>query len=677
MNNEVDPEATPKPLQVIRNVDIADRTPYIPRRKSSVDRRQGSSYQDGSTSMSPEPGRKPLHPWARYRSSNQRSQMSKRERKISRVSLSKAKSPADTYNAVSSQGLLLPVECLTQLIQKFAKSYQGLPHHDRSSVSSSESQSRRRLFSRIISGFTHNSNSTQAISTLAKSLGVGQDQLHRLSGSTAGVSSSRTTSMASSESTETSLVRVGPSRTRSADRSNSPNHLGAPPLRLLERQETSDYLFADQRLPSASSMVNEIPSPALATAILHTISNVQRADLEKAATIWIAIDVECDIHYAEDSASSLRSKALGPPHTDPGFLSRLGLDIIPANGCRVLRLVGSDNRDFLLPGETWSILAQVNADPPLRRKQTPKAFSLQSRPSSHALMDQLQNMLSPSGASSQELVHVNVTFEHALLPSDVQCCVNEKLSIDRVSAWSLESRRQYLRHRQSPRKRMRSADQEQQQRHDDVACKLLHVLELTLHDHGTTGHREAIEILEEFFDQCEVSAPLHQRARELLCALEAKIRPVSRAPISPIKRRRNGMDLSRENLQLQLQDITNQWSGRRRTPSRDVPTPAPLFSPRKRPSVANLQHGGGSSGSSPAKGVVKKQRSSPSAADVGSPRFYEDEVDEASRIWRGMRDSSVGSNCFLGAEEGGDTRVADGDGEENERGREVVGAPWL
>jgi hypothetical protein len=116
------------------------------------------------------------------------------------------------------------------------------------------------------------------------------------------------------------------------------------------------------------------------------------------------------------------------------------------------------------------------------------------------------------------------------------------------------------------------------------------------------------------------------------------------------------MELSRENLQ--LQDITNQWPSR----TRDATTPAPLFSPRKRPSVANL--------GSPAKSVAGRHSTS-SGADIGSPRFYEDEMNEASRIWRGMRDSSGGSSIYLGAKEGG------GDSNGDENGRGIVGAPWL
>ena len=78
---------------------------------------------------------------------------------------------------------------------------------------------------------------------------------------------------------------------------------------------------------------------------------------------------------------------------------------------------------------------------------------------------------------------------------------------------------------------------------------------------------------------------------------------------------------------------------------------------------------------SPTKGGVEggKRASHGEGADVGSPRFYEDEMDEASRIWRGMRDSSGGSGVYLGA--GEEDRV--GDGDENENGRGVVGAPWL
>lgn len=554
------------------------------------------------------------------------------------------------------------------MVQSFAQSHQGLSYHDRSSISSCESR-HRRLFSRILSSFTHNNDSANTISTLAKTLGAGQGQMPRLSGSTARYSSPRPTSLGSVGSTETSLVRTDPSRANSAHKPSSPNPLRAPPFGPLGQQSDGQRACLDQRLPSMSSLPDEAPSPALATASLHSILDITKANLEKTAIVWIAIDVECNLHYTEDPTSSLRSKALGPPHTDPGFLSKLILDVAPASGCSVLRLVGSDTRDFLLPGETWSVVVQILADPPVRRKQPTKAFSLQNRPSSHALMDQLHTMLSPSGPSSQNLVHASVTFEHVLLPSKVQCCVSDKLSLERVSAWCVESRRQYLRHRQSPRKTARAPNQKERQQRDDVACKLLDVLEFNLHNQGNTRHREATEALEAFFEQFEGPSRLHQRASELLRALEAKIRPLSRAPISPTKRRRNAIELSRENLQ--LQDITNQWTGT--SHSRDVTTPAPLFSPRKRPSVANLRNS-----RSPTKGGCGKGRvSDGGGAGVGSPRFYEDEMDEASRIWRGMRDSSGGSSNSGYCGEQGGGRSGCWDGDENERGRGVLGAPWL
>ena len=392
--------------------------------------------------------------------------------------------------------------------------------------------------------------------------------------------------MKSAESTETSLVRIDSSMTRSADTSNAPNPLRSPPPCLLGQEDNGQNLQIARRLPSASTLPDETPPPALATAALHCISDITGWDLEKPATVWVSIDVECYKHYAEDPASSLRSKALGPPHTDLGFLTKLNLGLVPASGCSILRRIGSDSRDFLLPGETWSVVAQILAAPPFRKKQPIKSFGLQHRPSSHALMDQLHTMLSASGPSSQDLFHVSLSFKHVLLPSSVQCCVSEKLSLERVSAWGLDSRRQYLRHHQPPQKANRGLDQQQRQRCDDIACKLLDILEPNLHTQGIIEHREAIEVLEDFFDQFEGSARLHQRARELLRSLEAKIRPVSRAPLSPTKRRRNGLELSRENLQ--LQDITNRWSSSR---SRDVPAPAPLFSPRKRPSVTDLQGG--------------------------------------------------------------------------------------
>lgn len=221
------------------------------------------------------------------------------------------------------------------------------------------------------------------------------------------------------------------------------------------------------------------------------------------------------------------------------------------------------------------------------------------------------------------------------------------------------------------------------QQRDFIAGRLFDLLESDLDSWQTStttnrGHAEATEILEDFFDGFEASSPrLQQRATDLLHALELKLRPLSRPPTragSPEKRRRrNGFELSRgERGGVGLVDITNRYPrtaaiGSRPGRPRDVITPAPvvlvsaapapLFSPRKRASAKNLGAGEG--------------------PDVGSPRFYEDEVDEARRIWRGMRDSSTGT-CgvgeYLGAGGAGEGR-ADGDGEEN--GSAVLGAPWL
>ncbi len=356
-------------------------------------------------------------------------------------------------------------------------------------------------------------------------------------------------------------------------------------------------------------------------------------------------------------------------------------------------------------------MAQILADPPLRRKEAVKAFSLQSRPSSHALMDQLHSMLSPSSdPSSQDLVHINLTFEHVLLPPNIQCCISDKRSLERTSTWSLTSRHgQYLRHRHhrqsSPCKTScapRDQNQEQTQHHqqrDEVAGKLLALLEVNYQTHSdghsstnTMGHHEAIEVLGGFFDEFKGAKSLKRRARELLRKLDVKTQPISRAPVSPIRRRRNGFELSRENLQ--LADITNQWSagsrsgvrcsvGRKDGMSRDAsattPMPAPLFSPRKRPSAKDLQQQQQGGSGSPVKrdsGVKKKELDV--GADIGSPRFYEDEVDEASRIWRAMRNSSAGSAFpYPQANEEEGVEFAERvDGDENGN-RSVLGAPWL
>lgn len=94
-------EATPKPLPLIKNADIADRTPYIPRRKSSVGRRQSSSYQDISTTITLEQPRLPLLVWPKYHSLVNRSLMPDEERGFSRASMSRGVLANDMYHVVS------------------------------------------------------------------------------------------------------------------------------------------------------------------------------------------------------------------------------------------------------------------------------------------------------------------------------------------------------------------------------------------------------------------------------------------------------------------------------------------------------------------------------------------------------------------------------------------------
>ncbi len=110
MNDQSDPEATPKALELTSNADIADRTPYIPRRKSSVGKRHGSRCQDITTIMALEQPQKPLHVWPKNHNSIKRSGMSKEVRRLSRASCSKVTLPGDMYNAVSLSNVDLSTE---------------------------------------------------------------------------------------------------------------------------------------------------------------------------------------------------------------------------------------------------------------------------------------------------------------------------------------------------------------------------------------------------------------------------------------------------------------------------------------------------------------------------------------------------------------------------------------
>jgi len=100
MNDHGDPEATPRPFHPVRNADVADRTPYIPRRKSSVGGRFDSSCRDVSTVTAPDRPQNQPHGWPKRQYSVKQSRVSKEERSLSRPSPSKVASHSHVYSAV-------------------------------------------------------------------------------------------------------------------------------------------------------------------------------------------------------------------------------------------------------------------------------------------------------------------------------------------------------------------------------------------------------------------------------------------------------------------------------------------------------------------------------------------------------------------------------------------------
>lgn len=101
MSDQSDAEATPRPLQLVQNTDVADRTPYIPRRKSSACNRSGSIFQDVSMVMSLDPPTKLLHAWPKHHNSVKNSCAPREGRGSSRASHAKLASRDEMYNAVS------------------------------------------------------------------------------------------------------------------------------------------------------------------------------------------------------------------------------------------------------------------------------------------------------------------------------------------------------------------------------------------------------------------------------------------------------------------------------------------------------------------------------------------------------------------------------------------------
>jgi hypothetical protein len=102
MGSQVDQDATPKAVQPAADADFTDRTPYIPRRKSSACERPNSSRQDVSTTSAPQQQPTDLNIWSKkHRSIKKRSRVSSQLHRLSSASLPGENVSTDMYNAVS------------------------------------------------------------------------------------------------------------------------------------------------------------------------------------------------------------------------------------------------------------------------------------------------------------------------------------------------------------------------------------------------------------------------------------------------------------------------------------------------------------------------------------------------------------------------------------------------
>jgi hypothetical protein len=95
----IDAESTPKAVPPTVNADVADRTPYIPRRKSSIGDRRTESCQD-LTIIAPKQRRNGMTVGPKDRHFVKKSYVPDQGRRVPSVALTEVNAPTVMYKAV-------------------------------------------------------------------------------------------------------------------------------------------------------------------------------------------------------------------------------------------------------------------------------------------------------------------------------------------------------------------------------------------------------------------------------------------------------------------------------------------------------------------------------------------------------------------------------------------------
>ena len=385
-----DDDATPRANRTVK-LDPADRTPYIPRRKSSI-----------HTQAETEQAR--LIPRRAYSVSVDNTESSsngvpiiRNERQIAIAPLARKRFPIDGHDSAEP--------CIS--------GYDS-PKRDRPIYLSTG----RRMLSRFLHGFSSARSVSQAsfVSDKSFSPSCGSDN--------------------SDFSNSTSIVRshdrVLTSMTLPPE--SSPNPLRAPPERKIGVSEGSLFDCIEQ-----SPSETELPTPPLIAPAISICTDATSISHATSQSIWAAVEVGGFVTDPDRTWSQELSI---------GSLTDLTLELVPGPNCEISKVVGLTERENMDINESWIVFAKVVASPPSDLLSPTKRQSpLRSRPSSHELMDQLHNMLTPAKVSGEQiskgdlkLLDATLHFGHTCLPYEIRLTTHENHTLKTISSWGLESR---------------------------------------------------------------------------------------------------------------------------------------------------------------------------------------------------------------------------------------------
>ena len=269
---------------------------------------------------------------------------------------------------------------------------------------------------------------------------------------------------------------------------DSPNPLRAPPVSLLgpsnDNSISSDHAGSRTSLSDSTEWAQHVPVLALPQLEFRILtSKPTSADADNVARFWIIVDITCGLHQSNRGKSFQGEQSLGDYFVNnPGFLERIVLAPTPLPKFRILATLGNTIRSTLNPFEKMTVIFQVALEPGLslnagsssvKTRSRPLAFSMQGRPTSHVLIDQLIHKLKPAPHhrpgpenATEEVLKVNVGYKHSCLPFGHRTTFEETFSAARGAILAQKFH--------SPTKHVQKPQRPHDQQNENTAMTLEH-----------------------------------------------------------------------------------------------------------------------------------------------------------------------------------------------------------